>query len=69
MTESIKLETGTNAQKVWNTLNKAGEITIQELCRVLAMTFDEVILAVGMLARNTNIGMDHREGQLVLIGK
>ncbi|MDL2213016.1 winged helix-turn-helix domain-containing protein [Bacteroides sp. OttesenSCG-928-E20] len=62
-------EMGTNAQKVWSTLCSAvSGISIQELCKQLALTFEEVIMAIRWLSKDHNIGLASKEGHLMLIG-
>ena len=55
-----KTKIGFNAGKVWRILSKKGELSIHELCRELSLTFEDVTLAIGWLAR---------EGKVTLIRK
>ncbi|NDV56638.1 winged helix-turn-helix domain-containing protein [Bacteroides sp. 519] len=60
---------GKNAKDVWNVLNHAvSGISIRELCNQLALTFEEVMLAIRWLAKDHNIGLANRNGDLMLIG-
>jgi len=62
-------EIGSNTKKVWEALNRAVVgISIQELCRQLALTFEEVMTAVRWIAREHNIGLADNDGHLILIG-
>lgn len=62
-------EIGDNAQNVWEVLNRAASgISIKELCRQLALTFEEVIAAIRWLAKDYNIGLASKDGDLLLIG-
>lgn len=63
------IENTGNTQKVWDALNKAiAGISVQELCRLLALTFEEVMTAVRMIAREHNIGLADKNGNLMVIG-
>lgn len=63
------MEIGKNAKEVWNALNHAvSGISIQELCNQLALTFEEVIMAIRWLAKDHNIGLASNNGALMLIG-
>lgn len=46
---------GLNAGKVWRILNEKGELSMFELCRELGLTFEEVAVAIGWLARENKI--------------
>lgn len=62
-------EAGMNAGKVWNLLSRTiTGISIQELCKQLALSFDEVFSAIRWLARDYNIGLANKDGDLMLIG-
>lgn len=62
-------ETGTNAGKVWNILNHMGSgVSIQDLCKQLTLTFEQVFDAIRWLAKDYNIGLANNEGSLMLIG-
>lgn len=61
-------EIGTNALKVWNVLNLASAgVSIQELCRQLAMSFSEVLDAIRWLSKERNIGLQMENDYLILI--
>lgn len=62
--ENMKI--GENAGKVWNVLNEVKEISLHELSRKIGISCEEIALAVGWLARESNIYIQRREGQLVL---
>lgn len=63
------IENGKNAKDVWNVLNRAvSGISIRELCNQLALTFEEVMMAIRWLARDHNIGLATKNGDLMLIG-
>lgn len=62
-------EIGSNTRKVWEALeNAVPGVSIQELCRQLKLTFEEVITAVRWIAREHNIGLANRDGCLMVIG-
>lgn len=46
-----KKRIGSNAGKVWRILNEKGELSMFDLCRELSLTFEDVALAIGWLAR------------------
>lgn len=50
-----KKKIGLNAGKVWRTLNVTKELSMFELCRKVNLTFEEVTLAIGWLARENKI--------------
>lgn len=58
---------GFNAGRVWNELEKrTALISIQELCRILSLTFEELSLSIGWLAKEKNISICKRDGRLML---
>lgn len=62
-------ETGSNTNKVWEALEKkVAGVSIQELCKQLALTFEEVMTAVRWIAREHNIGLANHNGSLMVIG-
>lgn len=62
-------EIQSNTKKVWEALDKAiAGVSIQELCRQLALTFEEVMTAVRWIAREHNIGLANSNGCLMVIG-
>lgn len=61
-----KMTIGENAGKVWNALNEVREISLHELSRKIGIDNEEVALAVGWLARENNVYIQTREGQLML---
>ena len=70
MNEFNKSEIGMNAGRVWNALSrKSTEISIQELCYQLRMSFEEAVLAIGWLAKEDNIGINKKDGRLMLVSK
>lgn len=62
-----KMKIGENAGKVWRALNEVKEISLHELSRKIGISCEEVALAVGWLAKENNIYIENREGQLVLM--
>lgn len=50
-----KTKIGLNAGKVWRILNEKGELSMFDLCRELSLTFEDVALAIGWLAREDKI--------------
>ena len=56
-----KTKIGLNAGKVWRILNEKGELS---MCRELSLTFEDVALAIGWLAREDKIFLRKREGML-----
>ncbi|NDV82793.1 winged helix-turn-helix domain-containing protein [Bacteroides sp. 51] len=62
-------EIGSNTKKVWEELEKTvAGVSIQELCKQLALTFEEVMTAVRWIAREHNIGLANNNGSLMVIG-
>lgn len=59
-----KTKIGLNAGKVWRILNEKGELSMFDLCRELSLTFEDVALAIGWLAREDKIFLRKREGML-----
>ena len=55
---------GLNAGKVWRILNEKGELSMFELCRELGLTFEEVAVAIGWLARKQNFFQRKRQHAL-----
>ena len=53
-----KTRIGLNAGKVWRILNEKGELSMFDLCRELGLTFEDVALAIGWLAREDKIDFD-----------
>lgn len=50
-----KTRIGLNAGKVWRILNEKGELSMFDLCRELGLTFEDVALAIGWLARESKV--------------
>ena len=46
-----KKRIGSNAGKVWRILNEKGEQSMFTLCHELGLTFEDVAIAIGWLAR------------------
>ena len=59
-----KTRIGLNAGKVWRILNEKGELSMFDLCRELVLTFEDVALAIGWLARENKILLRKKEGML-----
>ena len=59
-----KTKIGLNAGKVWRILNEKGELSMFDLCRELSLTFEDVALAIGWLARGSQGFLREREGML-----
>ena len=55
---------GLNAGKVWRILNEKGELSMFELCRELGLTFEEVAVAIGWLARENKISFKEKDNML-----
>ena len=55
---------GLNAGKVWRILNEKGELSMFELCRELGLTFEEVAVAIGWLARENKISFREKDNVL-----
>ena len=53
-----------NAGKVWRILNEKGELSMFELCRELGLTFEEVAVAIGWLARENKISFREKDNML-----
>ena len=51
-------------REVWRILNEKGELSMFDLCRELSLTFEDVALAIGWLAREDKIFLRKREGML-----
>lgn len=60
-----KTRIGLNAGKVWRILNEKGELSMFDLCRELGLTFEDVALAIGWLARESKVFLRKREGMLL----
>lgn len=63
-----KVEVGFNAGKVLNAMHELKEISIPILARRLNLSVEGTALAVGRLARENKIGVQHRNGLIVLLG-
>ena len=59
-----KTKIGLNAGKVWRILNEKGELSMFELCRELGLTFEEVAVAIGWLARENKISFREKDNML-----
>lgn len=60
-------EIGMNAGRIWNELDRrVSEISIQQLCSKLSMTFEDAVLSIGWLAKENNIIIDKKDGRLML---
>lgn len=59
-----KTKIGVNAGKVWRILNEKGELSMFDLCRDLGLTFEDVALAIGWLARENNIFLRKKDEML-----
>ena len=59
-----KNKIGLNAGKVWCILNEKGELSMFDLCHELGLTFEEVALAIGWLARESKVFLKKKEGML-----
>ncbi len=57
-----KTRIGLNAGKVWRILNEKGELSMFDLCRELGLTFEDVALAIGWLARESK-GLSEEKGR------
>ena len=55
---------GLNAGKVWRILIEKGELSMFELCRELGLTFEEVAVAIGWLARENKISFREKDNML-----
>ena len=58
------MEIGLNAGKVWRILNEKGELSMFTLCHELGLTFEDVAIAIGWLARENKILLRKKEGML-----
>ena len=59
-----KTKIGVNAGKVWRILNEKGELSMFDLCRDLGLTFEDVSLAIGWLARENKIFLRKKDEML-----
>lgn len=59
-----KTKIGVNAGKVWRILNEKGELSMFDLCRDLGLTFEDVALAIGWLARENKIFLRKKDEML-----
>ena len=59
-----KKRIGSNAGKVWRILNEKGELSMFTLCHELGLTFEDVAIAIGWLARENTILLRKKEGML-----
>lgn len=70
MKEFSITEIGTISGRIWNELEeRTSRLSIQELCNKLSITFEEAVLAIGWLARESNIVIHKRNGRLMLSKK
>ena len=60
----VNTRIGLNAGKVWRILNEKGELSMFELCRELGLTFEEVAVAIGWLARENKISFREKDNML-----
>lgn len=56
-----KKRIGSNAGKVWRILNEKGEQSMFTLCHELGLTFEDVAIAIGWLARENKILLRKKE--------
>lgn len=56
-----KVRIGENSGKVWRVLNELKKVSVHEMCRLTQLTQEEVMLAIGWLARENNIFIERRE--------
>ena len=59
-----KKRIGSKAGKVWRILNEKGELSMFTLCHELGLTFEDVAIAIGWLARENKILLRKKEGML-----
>ena len=59
-----KKRIGSNAGKVWRILYEKGELSMFTLCHELGLTFEDVAIAIGWLARENKILLRKKEGML-----
>ena len=59
-----KTKIGVNAGKVQRILNEKGELSMFDLCRDLGLTFEDVALAIGWLARENKIFLRKKDEML-----
>ena len=59
-----KKRIGSNAGKVWRILNEKGELSMFTLCHELGLTFEDVAIAIGWMARENKILLRKKEGML-----
>ena len=59
-----KKRIGSNAGKVWRILKEKGELSMSTLCHELGLTFEDVAIAIGWLARENKILLRKKEGML-----
>lgn len=59
-----KAKVGLNAGKVWCILNEKGELSMFDLCHGLNLTFEDVALAIGWLARENKIFIRKKDNML-----
>ena len=59
-----KKRIGSNAGKVWRILNEKAELSMFTLCHELRLTFEDVAIAIGWLARENKILLIKKEGML-----
>lgn len=55
---------GLHAGEVWRVLHENGKLSMFELCHKLDLTFEEVALAIGWLARENKLFIVRRENML-----
>lgn len=64
-----KEKIGTNAGKVWHALNQVKQISVAELSRKLDLSFEDIAVSVGWLARENKIFIQKQGSQLIISNK
>lgn len=57
------LQIGENAGKVWQNLQKTGDLTVKELAKKLSLNTDEVNMALGWLARENKLKLSEKNNE------
>ncbi|MBI5359616.1 MAG: winged helix-turn-helix domain-containing protein [Planctomycetes bacterium] len=55
---------GENAGKVWQNLEKTGDLTVKELARKLKLDSDDVSMALGWLARENKLKLSEKNNDI-----
>ena len=61
-----KARIGENSSKVWRVLNEMKKISVHGLCTITNLAIEDVMLAIGWLARENCIFIEKREDTIYI---